>query len=157
MRRRFKVILHDYMETNQNAVVLTADLGYGMFDDIKKDFPTRFYNVGSAEQLMLGLGVGLTLAGKKAILYSISPFLLYRPFEWLRNYLSNEQIPVKLIGGGRDKDYAHDGPTHWCEDDETILKTLKIDIFKPKDEKELDENIVDLLDNNIPTYINLRR
>jgi transketolase len=52
------------------------------------------------------------------VVYSITPFVLYRPFEWIRNYLDHEKIPVKLVGGGRDKDYGYLGFSHWAEEDD---------------------------------------
>jgi transketolase len=113
MRNLVAALLHSQMIIDSNIYIITADLGYGLWDEIKKDFPDRFYNVGSAEQLMLGIGVGLALSGKIPICYSISPFLLYRPAEFIKNYLIHENIPVKLIGAGRDRDYGTDGFTHW--------------------------------------------
>ena len=52
------------MLNNQDIVLVTGDLGYGLWDDIRRDFPTRFHNVGSAEQLMMGVAVGMAMEGK---------------------------------------------------------------------------------------------
>mgnify|MGYP003629310248 CR=1 FL=1 len=64
MRKKFSSLLYEEMAVNDNIVVLTGDLGYGLWDKIKLDFPDRFYNVGSAEQLMVGMAVGLAMEGK---------------------------------------------------------------------------------------------
>jgi transketolase C-terminal domain/subunit len=56
---------------------------------------------------MMGTAVGMAMEGKIPIVYSITPFAIYRPFELIRNYLSHEQIPVKIVGGGRDKQYGY--------------------------------------------------
>ena len=125
MRKEFATFLHKEMSYNDNIVLLTGDLGYGLWDRIKIDYPDRFYNVMSSEQLMVGAAVGLAMEGFIHIVYSITPFTIYRPFELLRNYLDHENIPVKLVGGGRDKDYGYLGFSHWAEEDIKILSTLE--------------------------------
>lgn len=100
MRKQFSQRLHEEMSINKDIFVLTGDLGYGLWDRIKIDYPNRFYNVGSSEQLMIGMASGLAMDGKIPVVYSITPFLLYRPFEFIRNYVNHEKLPVKLIGGG---------------------------------------------------------
>ena len=64
MRRLFSKLLHAEMSKNDNIVLLTGDLGYGLWDNIRSDFESRFFNVGSAEQLLLGTAVGLAMDGK---------------------------------------------------------------------------------------------
>ena len=108
-RREFVNLLINEMNKNEKIFLLTGDLGFGLFDDIRKKFPNRFINVGSCEQLMIGLAVGLSYEGWIPLCYSITPFLLYRPFEFIRNYLNHELANVKLVGGGRDKDYKNLG------------------------------------------------
>ena len=63
--------LYDEMAKNKDIWCLTGDLGYGVFDDIKRDFLDRYINVGAAEQSLLDIGVGLALSGKIPICYSI--------------------------------------------------------------------------------------
>jgi len=123
MRKEFASFLHDEMSYNEKIVLLTGDLGYGLWDRIKIDYPDRFYNVMSSEQLMVGAATGLAMEGFIPLVYSITPFVLYRPFELLRNYLNHECIPVKLVGGGRDKDYGYLGFSHWAEEDIKVLST----------------------------------
>ena len=117
MRKEFASFLHAEMALNEKLILLTGDLGYGLWDKIKIDYPDRFYNVMSSEQLMLGAAVGLATEGFIPIVYSITPFVLYRPFELLRNYLHHENISVKLVGGGRDRDYGYLGFSHWAKKD----------------------------------------
>src|SRR3989304_5093505 len=101
MRRCFVDVLHTKMAVNNDIWVVTGDLGYKMWDEIRRDYNNRFINVGSAEQVMVGVGIGLALEGKIPFVYSITPFLLYRPFETIRNYVNREEVPVKLVGSGR--------------------------------------------------------
>ena len=146
------------MVNNNDIIVVTADLGFGLLDQIQHSFPERFHNVGAAEQLMIGVGVGLAEEGKIPVCYSMSSFLLYRPFEFLRNYVSAENIPVKLIGSGRDKDYSHDGLSHWAHDDEIVLKALpNIKIYKPATIEELENIFPEFINSKEPAYLNLTR
>lgn len=158
MRRDFHPLLLDRMRKDDRICVITADLGFKFFDHIATEFPDRFWNVGAAECLAVGAAVGLAEDGKIPIVYSITPFLLYRPAEWIRNYLHNEQVPVKLLAGGRDKDYSHDGFTHEATDDRQFLSLFKIRGFWPQDIQELREHSLDAwLNEPGPAYLNLRR
>tara|TARA_R110000787_G_scaffold39265_2_gene98576 strand:- start:1324 stop:1794 length:471 start_codon:yes stop_codon:yes gene_type:complete len=156
MRKRFKELLLQEMNVNKDIVVLLGDVGYGMFDQLREIFPDRVINAGASEQLMIGMAVGLALDGKIPVCYSITPFLLYRPFEFIRNYLSEERIPVKLVGGGRDKDYGACGPTHFaCEDIDVLSAIGGIEIIYPEFAEDI--NIHEFLYNDKPSYINLKK
>ena len=158
MRRYFADLLHEKMTVNKEIWVITGDLGYKLWDQIRIDYPDRFVNVGAAEQTMVGVGIGLALEGKIPFVYSITTFLLYRPFESIRNYINHERIPVKLIGSGRNKDYYHDGFSHWAEEDRKIMKILKnINSRWPEKNEEIPDLIDEMLKNNSPYYINFRK
>ncbi|MEX2013063.1 MAG: hypothetical protein WD967_01530 [Candidatus Levyibacteriota bacterium] len=158
MRGWFAYALYKQMAKDDRIWVITGDLGYGMLDYIKKDFPKRFVNVGASEQSLIGIGVGLALEGKIPIVYSITTFLLYRPFEAIRNYVDHEKIPVKLIGSGRNKDYIHDGISHWALEDKEILDILSnIDARWPNTKEEIPDLVSEMLKSKEPWYINLKR
>lgn len=158
MRAFFADCIHKEMKKNKDIYVVVNDLGYRMWDRIRKDFPDRFINVGAAEQTLIGVGVGLALNNKIPIVYSITTFLLYRPFETIRNYVHYEKIPLKLIGSGRNKDYIHDGISHWAEEDRQIMKVFSnIKSYWPEDNKEVSKLVNKMLKDNNPYYINLRK
>lgn len=160
MRKQFAELLHQLMSLNENIVLLTGDLGYGLWDKIRIDYPDRFINVGSSEQLMLGMASGMAIDGKIPFVYSITPFLLYRPFEWIRNYLDHEKLPVKLVGGGRGKDYGYLGFSHWAEEDREVIGIFKeISMFSPEKDTELKDVLNDALGLSLssPCYINLKK
>ena len=158
MRRCFVDILHKKMSEYRDIWVVTGDLGYKMWDEIKRDYPDRFINVGAAEQAMVGVGIGLALEGKIPFVYSISPFLLCRPFETIRNYINEEKIPVNLVGSGRDMDYIHDGFSHWAQDDRDIMKIFNnINARWPETNEDLPEIINEMIRRNSPYYLNLKK
>lgn len=158
LRRAFADLLYQEMLKDDDIWVIVGDLGYKMWDQIRAEFPKRFINAGASEQAMMGMAIGLALEGKIPVVYSITTFLLYRPFETIRNYINYERIPVKLIGSGRDKDYAHDGISHWAEEDREVLKIFNnIEGKWPSSSDDLPKIISEMLENKKPYYINLRR
>lgn len=146
------------MRLNENIFFVTGDLGFGIADKIKKDFPDRFINVGAAEMVAMGVAVGLTLEGKIVFVYSITPFLLFRTAETIRNYINKELIPVRMVGSGRDHDYHIDGFSHYAGDDVELLNIFKhIERKWPVDEMEIQSIVEYMVNNNIPYYLNLKR
>ena len=158
MRGWFFAALHEEMSKDDRIWLITADLGYGALDSIRDDFPNRFINAGASEQAVVGISVGLALLGKIPFVYSITPFLLYRPFEWHRNYLNHERIAVKLVGTGLDRDYEKDGITHHAEDAKQVLACLpNIKCFWPATKEECPAALQAMLTNGQPSFIALRR
>ncbi len=158
MRGWFAAALHDVMAHDERVWLLTGDLGYGMLDDIRDDFPRRFINVGASEQALVGAGVGLALSGMIPFCYSITPFLIFRPFEWHRNYLHHEMIPVKLVGSGLDDDYKKDGFTHHAHDVTQALGLVpNIRALYPTKMEQMPEMVNQMCSDPRPYFIALRR
>lgn len=157
VRKTFVRLLHEEMRKNEDIVFVIGDLGYGHFDKIREEFPDRVINPGAAEQLMLGMAVGLTLDGKIPVCYSMTPFVLYRPFEIIRTYIDYENLPVILIGAGRGKDYASAGWSHWATDDKEHLSGFKnLQQCWPSSE-ELERDFKDIIYSGKPFYVNVSR
>jgi len=158
MRKDFFKYLYELMKENPKIWAITGDLGYKGFDRIRDEFPDRFLNAGAAEQAMLDISVGLALEGKIPVVYSITPFLLYRPFETLRTYINHEKIPVIMIGSGRGSDYEHDGFSHYAGDDKGFMDQFEnIMSFWPEDADSMRYILEHAIDVKSPTYINLKR
>jgi transketolase len=90
MRKLFASYLLEEMKINDKIIIITADIGYGVLDEIREKYPERFFNVGSSEALMIGMAIGLCYEGKIPFCYTITTFLLYRPFDMIRNYINYE-------------------------------------------------------------------
>lgn len=158
MRKQFSKLLLETSKKNTNVWTLCGDVGFGVLDEIRSNFAERCINVGASEQLMLGAAVGLSNMGKIPVCYTITPFVIYRPYEWIRNYLNEEKIPVKLVGSGRDKDYGHLGFSHWAHDDEQALENFSnIKIYKPNSDIELEKIWEEFIFDPVPAYLNLKR
>ena len=161
MRRDFHPLLLDHMRRDDRIWLVTPDLGYKMLDQCFAEFPSRCVNVGAAEQLAFGVAVGLAEEGKIPIVYSITPFLLYRAAEWIRNYLDHENVGVKLLAAGRFENgkecYEHDGFTHHAKGDREFLALFpRVRCYWPQDLTELKTQAEEWLKPG-PAYLNLRR
>lgn len=158
MRRELAKLLFDEMGLNPNIYLITGDLGYGLWDSIRDTYPNRFFNVGSSEMAMMGMAIGLAMEGKIPFVYSITPFAIYRPFEMIRNYINHENIPVKILGGGRDEEYGYLGFSHWASEDIAALNVFEnLTKFKPHTQEELEGAFRFAINENKPTYINLKK
>lgn len=150
--------LYFEMQKRENLVILTGDLGYKMLDLHRRDFPDRVINCGASEQAMIGIAVGLAYRGKLPIVYSITNFALYRPYEWVRNYIDHEKTKVIIVGGGRDYDYEHDGWTHQSPDARAVLDTLpNIKQYWPDTNDDVIKSLHEALDSDNPSFISVRR
>lgn len=157
MRKQFAELLLQEAVNNERIVVVTADLGYGMWDEFRAKLPSQFYNVGASEQFGSDFCVGLALSGKIPVFYSITPFLIYRCFETLRTYIDHENIPMVLVGSGRDKDYAHDGFSHDASDDHKFMAQFDtIESYWPE-LSGLEGLVKQIPLIQEPWYINLKR
>ena len=158
MRRTFFQELHKQMTINTNIWALTGDLGYRGFDQIKDDYPKRFVNCGASEQAMMDMAVGMVYDGKLPVVYSITPFLIYRAFETIKLYIVHEKLHVILVGSGRGKDYHIDGESHNATDIPIVLASLQgLVQYYPEDKQEIPKLMEKVIKEPLPTFISLRR
>lgn len=158
MRDSFVDTIHSLLSEDKNVVLLTGDLGFGIFDKIAEDFPDRYINVGVAEQNMLGLAAGLSLMGKKVFCYSIANFSFMRGLEQFRNgaIYHNTNVTVVCSGGGFT--YGQLGFTHFAIEDYGILSTFStIEIHHPSTSAQVVQSTRACAANNGPSYIRLEK
>ncbi len=123
MRGTFARILCELADKDERVVLLTGDLGYTVLEPFRDRFPKRFFNVGVAEQNMVGLATGMAEAGMVPFCYSIGTFASLRPFEFIRNGPVLHHLPVRVIGLGAGFEYGTAGPTHYSLEDVGIMRT----------------------------------
>jgi transketolase len=85
-------------------------------------FPGRFFNVGVAEQNMVGLATGLAEAGMVPFVYSIAPFATLRPYEFIRNGPLLHNLPVRVVGIGGGMEYGSNGASHYALEDVAVMR-----------------------------------
>lgn len=155
-RGYFAGALYDAMEEDKSIYLVVGDLGYKVFDKHFLVFPERCINVGAAEQAGVGIAVGLALEGKKVFFYTITSFLL-RAAETIGLYLHGEQIPVVLVGAGRNKDYGSDGVSHYGELAQNFLGGLEIRSIYPESLLEASHAVAKAVKSTKPLFISLKR
>jgi transketolase len=159
MRKTFADELFTLLGEDGDSLLILGDVGYGIFDEHKKTYQSRVINIGAAEHSMLCIAVGLAMEGKTVFVYTITPFLLWRGAEVIRNYIHHEEIPVKLVGSGRGRNYENDGFSHCAIEDVDLLKNIfyNIKTYRPDKKEEIPAMVQDMATNKQPCYMNLRR
>ncbi|MGD0272578.1 MAG: transketolase C-terminal domain-containing protein [Gaiellaceae bacterium] len=122
MRSAFIRSLVELAERDPRVVLLTGDLGFTVIEDFAERFPDRFFNVGVAEQNMLGVATGLAEAGFVPFVYSIATFATMRPYEFIRNGPLLHDLPVRVVGVGTGLDYGNNGVTHFALEDVALMR-----------------------------------
>ena len=155
MRREFGEFLAEIAETDDDIYLLVGDIGYGIFDEFRRKFPQRFINLGVCEQSLIGVAAGMALEGLKPYVYTITPFLLERPFEQVKLDIDQQNVNVKLVGYA---DYPTHGPTHSELDGKKLMSLFNnIDSYFPKNSMETREALVQSYKSGKPTFISLKK
>lgn len=137
-------------------MLIVGDLGFGVIDDFKNEFPDNFINSGIAEQNMLGMAAGMAYSGYKVFIYSIANFPTFRAFEQIRNELSYHKLDVTIISVGSGLSYGVAGYSHFAVEDLSIMRSLpNFRIYSPASEIELGLSFYDSLDYCGPKYIRI--
>ena len=123
MRRAFAETLSELATSDQRIVLLTADIGFMALDPFSDAHPDRFFNVGVAEQNMVGVATGMAEAGFIPFVYSIVNFATLRPFEFIRNGPIDHNLPVRIVSVGGGLDYGHNGVSHFGLEDIGVMRT----------------------------------
>lgn len=134
MRDTFIRTLTELAERDPRILLLTADLGYTVLEKFADAHKDRFFNVGVAEQNMIGLGTGLAEAGFFPFLYSIATFAALRPYEFIRNGPVLHHLPARIVGVGGGFEYGSAGPTHHALEDIAALRVFPgLTVIAPAD------------------------
>ncbi|MDC1162719.1 hypothetical protein OAT03_00555 [Candidatus Pelagibacter sp.] len=154
MRRKFGRMINDLAKKDKKIVLIVGDIGYGIFDDFRKNHPDRFYNMGICEQSIIGFASGMALENMKPWVYTITPFLIERPFEQVKLDINQQKANVKLVGYA---DYPSLGPTHSEIIDKKTMSLFKnIKSFFPKDSDETAKAIQYSYKRKGPCFISLK-
>ncbi len=159
MKKQFFDLMRTVIDTNEDVFLHMAGLGYPRVDESLDAYPERAFNTEASEQTSLDIAVGLAYAGKIPVVYSITPFLLFRAFETIRTYINHEALPVILVGAGRNDDYSkHDGFSHFAGDDLVFLQHFNnLKTHYPQNKEGVEKALGIALARREPSYINLTR
>ena len=154
MRRRFGKVITDLADRDENIIVLVGDIGYRVFDEFREKYPDRFINLGICEQSMIGVSAGMALEGLKPWVYTITPFLIERPFEQVKLDIDQQNVNVKLVGFA---DYSTLGPSHTELNGEKLMQLFtNITSFFPKNGDETQSMVYEAYEKTGPAFISLK-
>jgi len=156
MRTAFVESFLHLVESGHDIHLLTADLGFRLFDPIRDRYPTRFTNVGVAEANMIGIAAGMAMRGIRVFCYSIAPFLIFRTLDQIRADLCHMQLPVVLVAAGGGLTYALEGMTHHAIEDIAIARALPgMTVLAPGDPLECEVLVNGAMNLGGPCYLRL--
>jgi transketolase len=137
MRKAFSEALVELAARDERVILLTGDLGYTVLEPFAERFPDRFFNVGVAEQNMVGLATGLAEGGFVPFCYSIATFGTLRPYEFVRNGPIAHNLPVRIVGVGGGFDYGENGLTHYALEDVAVMRVQpSMTVLAPADDDQ---------------------
>lgn len=138
MRNTFANTFHAAAQRDSRLCVVVADISpAGAMDQFRKQFPERFVNTGVAEQIMIGMCAGMSMRGLRPFAYTIATFSLYRPFEFVRNDLCYQNLPVTVVGIGGGVTYSTLGSTHHAQEDIAVACAVpNLRVIAPCDPQE---------------------
>ena len=154
MRRRFGKVITEFADKDKKIYLIVGDIGFRIFDDFREQHPERFINMGICEQSIIGVSAGMALEGLKPWVYTITPFLIERPFEQVKLDIDQQNVNVKLVGYA---DYPTLGPTHTELNGEKLMQLFtNISSFFPKDGDETQKMTNQAYEKNSPAFISLK-
>lgn len=147
----------DLPEIDPNMVACTADLCfYSGLDRFQKKYPENMYNVGIAEQNMVGIAGGLAKEGYNVFASTYASFATTRALDQVRVNMGYMQLPIKLIGLTSGYSVGILGATHISIEDVAIMRSIpNITIVSPADCTETYKTIMALANYNKPVYVRL--
>ena len=156
MRNTYLSMLYDYARKDKDVVSLVADNGLIVFDDFQRDFPERYYNFGISESNMVAAAAGMASCGMIPFVYTISAFIAYRAYEFLRDDVCFQNQNVKLVGIGTGLTYSTLGPSHHTTEDIGLLRSIpNLTVFSPATRAEVKWIMQKAYEIKGPVYIRL--
>lgn len=153
MRRAFGKTIYKLAEKSEQVFLLTGDVEQEIYA-FKKRFPTRYLNIGLCEQSMISMAAGMAAEGLRPIVYSITPFLIERPFEQIKVDIDEQNLPVILIG---NSDYPTHGITHRPLNAPGLVGLFKNVVgFFPRNAFETEKAMMDAFLMKVPAIICLQ-
>ena len=154
MRRRFGKVITELADKDEKIYLVVGDIGFRIFDDFREQHPERFINMGICEQSIISVSAGMALEGLKPWVYTITPFLIERPFEQVKLDIDQQNVNVKLVGYA---DYPTLGPTHSELNGKKLMQLFNnITSFFPKDGEETQTMTKQAYNKKGPAFISLK-
>jgi transketolase len=158
VRKIFFETLAELGQMDRRVLLLTADLGFLAIEPFVQACPRQFFNVGVSEQNMIGLATGLAEAGYLPFVYSIAPFAVLRPYEFIRNGPIAHRLPVRVVSVGGGVEYATCGISHYGLEDIGVLRVQpNFPLVTPADSLQARSALKMLWNSKTPLYFRLSK
>lgn len=147
------------MTGDNTVVVLDADLAKATSSaKFAAVCPERFFDVGIAEQNMMGIAAGMAISGFKPFVSSFALFAAGRAYEQIRNAICYSKAPVKIVATHAGLSPNADGGSHEAIEDLALMRVLPgMTVLSPCDYHQALDMITQMKDMEGPAYIRLTR
>ena len=158
-RKIFMDTLIELAEKDDSIILLIPDVGFSYMDEFQKRFNKRFFNTGVTEQTTILIAAGLALSGFKPYVFSMINFVVFRPYEAVRNAVCLHNANVKIIGVKGSEKYKFLGFSHNLiaenEEIEVLEHLPNLKSFVVKTPEEVRKIILETYKTNSPCYIRI--
>jgi transketolase len=147
--------LRDVGRRNREVVVVTADLMESTRANLfAEEFPDRFFDLGIAEQNMMGVAAGMALSSKIPFVCSYGVFSPGRNWDQLRVSVCYSNANVKIAGAHAGFSANGDGATHQALEDMAIARVLpSLMVLAPCDYEQTKKAVLAMMQKQGPMYI----
>ncbi|MCX8075048.1 MAG: transketolase family protein [Clostridia bacterium] len=158
-RKAYGEFLVELGAKNENVIVFDADLAKATCTDMfREKYPDRHFDVGIAEQDLVGISTGAALSSKTVFASSFAMFLCGRAYEQVRNTVGYNHANISLCATHAGLAVGEDGPTHQCIEDISLMRGIPgMNVLVPCDEVSTKKILNLSLEINGPKYIRLGR
>jgi len=158
-REAYGKMLAELGEKHPELVVLDADLSCSTKTNIfAQKFPQRFYNVGVAEQNMIGWAAGLAVSGKVPFASTFAVFATTRAFDQIRNSIAFPNLNVKIAASHAGLSVGPDGASHQAIEDIALMRIMpNFTVVVPADGPQAAEATRWVYEHQGPVYLRLGR
>jgi transketolase len=158
-RDAFSAALLNLAKTDDRVVAVVNDsVGSTKLGNLKREFPDRFFNVGIAEQNLIGVGAGLANGGKIPFVCGASPFLTGRGLEQIKVDAAYSNANIKLVGVSSGLAYGELGPTHHSIEDLAWTRAIaNLTVVVPADPVETEQAVRAACDQVGPVFLRTSR
>lgn len=156
-RGTFGAAMLDAAGHQDNAIVLTADLAITSgLERFRAAYPDRFFNVGIAEQNMIGIAAGLAMEGYNVFVTTFSTFAAMRSYEQIRLNLGYMGLNIKVIGLAGGMAMGQFGNTHYGIEDLSLMRSVpNLTVIAPADGAEIVKTVNSLIQYEGPVFVRL--
>lgn len=158
-RQSFGEELANIGEKNEKIVVLDADLSSATKTNIfAKKFPNRFFDMGIAEQNMIGTAAGLATCNKIPFVSTFAMFAAGRAYDQIRNSICYPKLNVKICATHAGITVGEDGATHQMLEDISLMRTIpNMTVMCTSDDAQTKWAIREISEFEGPVYLRLCR